>query len=56
MIEEKKEKQNTSYMSVLFQWKNILGFKKICSPLWNLKYFTYKKEVPKVKASRKSLT
>ena len=56
MKEEKKEKQNTSCMSVLFQWKNILGFKEICSPLWSLKYFTYKKEVPKTRASGTSLT
>ena len=30
--------------------KNILGFREIYSILWSLKYFTYKKEVPKTKA------
>ena len=28
---------------------NILEIKEVCSPLWGLKYFTYKKEVPKAK-------
>ena len=35
---------------------NILEIKEVCSSFWGLKYFTYKKEVPKAKASRMSLT
>ena len=34
----------------------ILEIKEVCLPLWGLKYFTYKKEVSKAKASRMSLT
>ena len=35
---------------------NILEIKEVYSPLWGLKYLTYKKEVLKVKASWTSLT
>ena len=35
---------------------NILEIKEVYSPLWGLKYLTYKKEVPKEKASRTFLT
>ena len=35
--------------------KEYLEIKEVCSPLWSLEYFTYKKEVPKGKASRTSL-
>ena len=35
---------------------NILEIKEVSSPLWGLKYLTYKKEVPKAKASQTSLT
>ena len=36
-------------------WNDILGFKEIYSTLWSLKYFAYRKEIPKVRASRMSL-
>ena len=35
---------------------NILEIKEVYSSLWGLKYLTYKKEVPKAKAFRTSLT
>ena len=43
-------------MSVLFKWKNILEIEEGYSLLWGLKYFTYRKEVPKERAFRMSLT
>ena len=36
--------------------KEYLEFKEVCSSLWSLKYFSYKKKIPKAKASRTSLT
>ena len=55
---EKKRKKNRIPLAQAHSssWKNILGFKEIYSTLWSLKYFTYKKEIPKVRASKTSLT
>ena len=53
---EKKKKYIPLAWACPSNWKNILGFKEIYITLWSLKYFTYQKEIPKVRASRTSLT
>ena len=52
----KRMKLNTYLHECTLQWKNTLEIKEIFTSLRSKIYFTYKKEIRKVKASRMSLT
>ena len=54
---EKRKRKTTSCMDMLFLVREYFRTQKnLFNSLWNLKYFAYRKEIPKARASRMSLT